>query len=66
MTNIELIKPELVSAAEWQAVKCDKTDYLIAGFCGAVAGLIDAFFVGDPVSSMLGNSTDKAADHLVK
>lgn len=28
--------------------KCDKFDYLTAVGCGAIAGLVDIFFVGDP------------------
>ncbi|MCC8046447.1 MAG: hypothetical protein LIP12_13290 [Clostridiales bacterium] len=51
---------------EWAKAKCDKYDYMIAAFCGGAAGLIDVFFVGDPLSSMLGNSVDKAADGFVK
>ena len=31
--------------------KCDGYDYLIAGSCGIVAGLIDSFFVGMPIPS---------------
>lgn len=39
---------------------------MIAAFCGGAAGLIDAFFVGDPLSSMLGKNVDKIADGFVK
>lgn len=46
--------------------KCDRYDYLIAAFCGVSAGLIDAFFVGTPGESILGNKTDQAADFFVK
>ncbi|MFD3447116.1 hypothetical protein ACFDTO_21175 [Microbacteriaceae bacterium 4G12] len=45
---------------------CDKYDYLIAGFCGVATGLIDAFFVGMPGESKLGNWTDKKVDGLVE
>lgn len=57
-----------VSAApeEWRNSHCDRYDYLIAAFCGGMAGLIDVFFVGDPLTSQLGTATDKAADELVK
>lgn len=58
--------PESVSQDEWSRAKCDKYDYMIAAFCGAAAGLIDVFFVGDPITSKLGKITDKAADELVK
>ena len=45
--------PIEVTKREWEHAKCDKYDYLIAAFCGGAAGLIDVFFVGDPMSSML-------------
>lgn len=46
--------------------KCDRYDYLIAAFCGLSAGLIDAFFVGKPGASMLGQAADYSADKLVE
>ena len=58
--------PANVSDKEWNRTKCDKYDYLIAVFCGGAAGLIDIFFVGDPLSSLLGKSVDKAADGFVQ
>jgi len=51
---------------EWENAKCDKYDYMIAAFCGGTAGLIDVFFVGDPLSSVLGKSVDGAFDGMVK
>lgn len=58
--------PRNVLADEWSRAKCDKYDYLIATFCGAAAGLIDIFFVGDPLTSVLGKNMDTAADGLTK
>lgn len=55
-----------VTPYEWSNAKCDKYDYIIAAFCGGIAGLIDVFFVGDPLSSILGKNVDKAADGFVK
>lgn len=52
--------------ADWKNEKCDKYDYLIAAFCGAVAGLVDVFFVGTPGQTKLGNFTDAATDEIVK
>lgn len=40
-----------VTEQEWTNAKCDKYDYLIAAFCGGISGLIDVFFVGDPITS---------------
>lgn len=51
---------------DWSKDKCDKYDYLIAVFCGATAGFVDAFFVGAPGKSVLGNFTDAATDEMVK
>lgn len=45
---------------------CDKFDYMIAAFCGVVAGLIDSFFVGMPDQSRLGNWTNGQTDNFVR
>lgn len=45
--------------------KCDKYDYLIAVACGAVAGLVDIFFVGTPIDSKLQGWTDTQVDKTV-
>lgn len=46
---------------------CDKYEFGLAAFCGAMAGFIDVFFVQSPLAktSLLGFS-DRAADDLVK
>lgn len=41
---------------------CDKYDYLIAGTCGVIGGIIDIVFVGAPGQSKLGNFTDEMAN----
>lgn len=58
--------PAKVDKEEWANAKCDKYDYIIAAFCGGIAGLVDVFFVGDPLTSTLGSSVDKVADGFVK
>lgn len=45
--------------------KCDKFDYLVSIGCGAVAGLIDIFFVGAPGKSVLDNWSDSQIDKVV-
>ncbi|WP_195245597.1 hypothetical protein [Clostridium celatum] len=50
----------------WVQAKCDKYDYMISVFSGAVSGIIDIFFVGAPGESTLCNFTDKQTDKLVK
>lgn len=49
-----------------QGRECDKYDYLIAGFSGAVAGMIDSVFVGAPKESILGKWTDVSTDVVIK
>lgn len=46
----------------FKGANCDKYDYLIAGTCGVIGGLIDIVFVGAPGQSKLGNFTDKMAN----
>lgn len=45
---------------------CDKWDYILAGACGVVSGLVDSFFVGMPGASKLGNVVDGVADKAVE
>ena len=65
-SDVYLYSSKKANEEEWKNSKCDKYDYMIAAFCGGAAGLIDAFFVGDPLSSMLGKNVDKIADGFVK
>lgn len=46
--------------------QCDKYDYMIAATCGAIGGLIDAFFVKAPGEGALGKFTDKVVDKSVE
>lgn len=50
----------------WTNDKCDNYDYMIAIFCGAVAGIVDSLFVGSPLNSKLGTLSDSATDNMVK
>lgn len=66
MINEKQITPRNVVSDDWSKAKCDKYDYMIAAFCGGAAGLIDVFFVGDPLTSILGKQVDKVADGFVQ
>ena len=44
---------------------CCTLDYLVSAACGAVAGLIDIFFVGAPGESALGAWSDAQVDGAV-
>ena len=52
--------------------ECDETDYLIAVFCGVMAGAVDAFFVGKPnigentENSVLGKAVDNLSEKFVE
>lgn len=61
----QIATPDVISD-DWEKAKCDKYDYMIAAFCGGVSGLVDVFFVGDPMTSALGKEVDKVADGFVK
>lgn len=50
----------------YKNANCDKYDYLIAGTCGVIGGLIDVFFVGLPGQGKLTTFTDKAVDQSVQ
>lgn len=51
---------------------CDEADYLIAVFCGVMAGAVDAFFVGKPnigentEDSILGKEIDRLSEIAVE
>lgn len=45
---------------------CDQYDYMIAGTCGVIGGLVDVLFVGMPGQSPLGNLTDDATNQAVQ
>jgi hypothetical protein len=46
--------------------QCDKYDYMIAGTCGVIGGLIDVFFVGLPGQGELTKLTDSFTDNAVQ
>lgn len=66
MINENQIAPRNAMSDDWSKAKCDKYDYMIAAFCGGAAGLIDVFFIGDPLTSVLGKQVDKVADGFVQ
>lgn len=48
----------------YKNANCDKYDYMIAGTCGVIGGIIDVLFVGKPGESDLGNFVDKKANDI--
>lgn len=55
-----------VKTAMIQGRQCDKYDYLIAVFCGVVAGIVDSVFVGAPGEGVFGKWTDRGTDFVIK
>lgn len=60
------IKKRIEEDYTLKKAQCDKYDYIIAASSGVICGLIDAFFVGMPGASKLGNWTDKTTDKMVE
>ncbi|MDY4840563.1 MAG: hypothetical protein SO160_13680 [Lachnospiraceae bacterium] len=70
MTQYDVLD-EREKKVQWSNDKCDKYDYMIAVSCGALAGLIDIFFVGGATTktaelSRLGRWSDATTDEIVK
>lgn len=57
---------EVLEQFKYKNANCDKYDYMIAGTCGAIGGLIDILFVGMPIESMLGNAVDEKAKKVTE
>lgn len=49
-----------------QPAHCDSYDYMIAGTCGLIGGMIDVFFVGTPGTGALGKFTDDMTNKAVE
>lgn len=49
-----------------KAAACDKYDYMIAGTCGLIGGLVDVLFVGVPGKGPLGKWADDQTDKAVQ
>ncbi|MDM8558273.1 hypothetical protein [Candidatus Parabeggiatoa sp. HSG14] len=49
-----------------KTANCDKYDYMIAGTCGVIGGLIDVFLVGMPGKGKLTKVADNAVDAAVE
>ena len=65
MSDIESIYYDKNLKSVFYHDKCDKYDYLIAVGCGAIAGMIDIFFVGSPIDNKLRSWTDAQVDETV-
>lgn len=50
----------------YKGARCDKYDYMIAGTCGLIGGLVDILFVGLPGQGGLTHFTDDITDKAVQ
>lgn len=50
----------------YKGARCDKYDYMIAGTCGLIGGLVDILFVGLPGQGSLTHFTDDMTDKAVQ
>lgn len=50
----------------YKNANCDKYDYMIAGTCGIIGGIIDVFLVANPSTGYLTKFTDKATNQAVE
>lgn len=50
----------------YKGAHCDKYDYMIAGTCGLIGGLVDILFVGLPGQGTLTHFTDDMTDKAVQ
>jgi hypothetical protein len=50
----------------YKGARCDKHDYMIAGTCGLIGGLVDILFVGLPGQGALTHFTDDMTDKAVQ
>ena len=49
-----------------KGANCDKYDYMLAGACGLLGGMIDILLVGAPGKGALGKFTDDFADSAIR
>lgn len=49
----------------YKNAQCDKYDYMLAGTCGLIAGLVDILFVGIPGKGKIGQATDEVMDGAI-
>ena len=63
--NISTIRNDVHAKSVFYHDKCDKSDYLLAVGCGAIAGIVDIFLVGSPAESKVQAWTDAQVDKTV-
>ena len=67
MTNTQRVELEKRIKEDFtlKNANCDRYDYMIAGTCGVIGGLIDVFFVGMPGEGAIGKAVDNGVKGAV-
>ena len=65
-TELEDIHKNIEESFGRKQVTCDKYDYMIAGTCGLIGGLVDILYVGTPTASVLTPAADASIDKVVQ
>lgn len=65
-TQIIALEKRIQEDFTLKTARCDKYDYMIAGTCGVIGGLIDIFLVGAPGEGKLTQLADNAVDGAVE
>ncbi|ECL2477310.1 hypothetical protein FSL02_08565, partial [Campylobacter jejuni] len=65
-SNLSDVKKRIEDEFTHRNAECDKYDYLIAITCGAIAGIMDIFLVGNPKDSYLGKKVDKTVEKMTQ
>lgn len=63
--NLNMLQNERIPKSTFYHDKCDRYDYIASVGCGAIAGLVDIFLVGDPTTSKMQKWTDAKVDKTV-
>lgn len=64
--DLNVSQDEIKEFLESFSLKNDKYDYMIAGTCGVISGLVDILFVGAPLDSKLGGIADEHANKITE
>lgn len=65
-TELEDLHKNIEESFGYEQVRCDKYDYMIAGTCGMIGGLVDILYVGTPGASVLTRAADASIDKVVQ
>lgn len=65
-TELRELNKNIEESFARKQVTCDKYDYMVAGTCGLIGGLVDILYVGTPTTSALTSAADASIDKVVQ